>query len=100
MLQNFKVIFLGDSGVGKTSLIVRGTHGIFEHQNSTIGFSFQRLKKNNVDLMLWDTAGQEMYRSMVKMYYRGIHAAVIVYDISNKESFLSVQNWIKDVEEK
>ena len=82
------MIFIGDSGVGKTSLIMRGTNGVFDSEsNSTIGFSFQRMKRQGLNLMIWDTAGQEMYRSMIKMYYRGVHAAVIVYDLTSQDSF-------------
>ena len=100
-MQDFKVIFIGDSGVGKTSLILRGTNGVFDSENnSTIGFSFQRMKKQGLNLMIWDTAGQEMYRSMIKMYYRGVHVAVIVYDVTCRDSFHSVSRWMQDIQEK
>jgi GTPase SAR1 family protein len=51
-------------------------------------------------LLIWDTAGQEMYRSMIKMYYRGIHAAIIVFDLGERKSFDSVEHWFKDIREK
>ena len=54
----------------------------------------------NIELLIWDTAGQEMYRSMIKMYYRGIHAAIIVFDLCERKSFESVEHWFKDIREK
>ena len=53
-----------------------------------------------IELLIWDTAGQEMYRSMIKMYYRGIHAAIIVFDLCERKSFESVEHWFKDIREK
>ena len=53
-----------------------------------------------MNLLIWDTAGQEMYRSMIKMYYRGVQVAIIVYDLTDKNSFLSVPTWIEDIKEK
>ena len=78
-IPEFKVILIGDSNVGKTSLIVRATKDTYagdgDTQN-TIGFSFQKVLKKvfgkEIELFIWDTAGQEMYRSMIKMYYRGV----------------------------
>lgn len=104
----FKVIFIGDSGVGKTSIIMRGTQGIFFNESDipvTIGFSFQKILRpikdnTNISLYIWDTAGQEMYRSMIKMYYRGVHCAVITYDITERQSFENVDNWFNDLREK
>ena len=86
--------------------MVRGTQDVFDEEApSTIGFSFQKLQKQTEDnhpicLFIWDTAGQEMYRSMLKMYYRGVHCALITYDISSRDSFESVQHWLEDVREK
>ncbi|CDS01271.1 related to GTP-binding protein Rab5c [Sporisorium scitamineum] len=98
-----KVVILGSQGVGKTSLVHRYTSGQFTLAStpSTIGASFLT-KKLIVDgvkvrLQLWDTAGQERFRSMAPMYYRGSHAAVIVYDITSMSSFLDIRAWIEEL---
>lgn len=98
-----KVVILGSQGVGKTSLVHRYTSGQFAIAStpSTIGASFLT-KKLIVDgvkvrLQLWDTAGQERFRSMAPMYYRGSHAAVIVYDITSMSSFMDIQAWIEEL---
>ncbi|TKY86888.1 hypothetical protein EX895_004176 [Sporisorium graminicola] len=98
-----KVVILGSQGVGKTSLVHRYTSGQFTIAStpSTIGASFLT-KKLIVDgvkvrLQLWDTAGQERFRSMAPMYYRGSHAAVIVYDITSMSSFLDIRAWIEEL---
>lgn len=98
-----KVVILGSQGVGKTSLVHRYTSGQFAIAStpSTIGASFLT-KKLIVDgvkvrLQLWDTAGQERFRSMAPMYYRGSHAAVIVYDITSMSSFMDVRAWIEEL---
>ncbi|KAJ1018563.1 hypothetical protein NDA16_004845 [Ustilago loliicola] len=98
-----KVVILGSQGVGKTSLVHRYTSGQFAIAStpSTIGASFLT-KKLLVDgvkvrLQLWDTAGQERFRSMAPMYYRGSHAAVIVYDITSMSSFMDIRAWIEEL---
>lgn len=100
---DLKVVILGAQGVGKTSLVHRYTSGQFSASAvpSTIGASFLT-KKLIVDgikvrLQLWDTAGQERFRSMAPMYYRGANAAVIVYDITNPNSFEDVKTWIDEL---
>ncbi|KAI9625839.1 hypothetical protein H4Q26_016087 [Puccinia striiformis f. sp. tritici PST-130] len=99
-----KVVILGMQGVGKTSIVHRYTTGSFSYSlTSTIGASFCT-KKLSVDgckvrLQIWDTAGQERFRSMAPMYYRGANAAILVYDITNKESFLDIQNWLNELRE-
>ena len=106
-IPEFKVILIGDSGVGKTSITVRATQNTFEKDGTTntIGFSFQKMFKEIpnlgcVNLFIWDTAGQEMYRSMIKMYYRGVSVALVVYDVSDRASFECIGDWLKDVREK
>ncbi|KAA1076911.1 hypothetical protein PGT21_023841 [Puccinia graminis f. sp. tritici] len=97
-----KVVILGMQGVGKTSIVHRYTTGSFSYSlTSTIGASFCT-KKLSVDgckvrLQIWDTAGQERFRSMAPMYYRGANAAILVYDITNQESFLDIQNWLDEL---
>ncbi|KAL2494048.1 Ras-related protein RABF2a [Forsythia ovata] len=88
---NSKLVLLGDSGTGKSSLVLRFVKGQFiEFQESTIGAAFfsQTVAVNDttVKFEIWDTAGQERYHSLAPMYYRGAAAAVIVYDITNQEA--------------
>jgi len=97
-----KVVLLGDSGVGKTSIAVRYVQGLFaEDQPSTIGASFftKRLQADDykVKMQIWDTAGQERFRSMAPMYYRGSQGAVVMYDVGNEESFTGVETWINEL---
>eukprot|EP01114_Cavostelium_apophysatum_P015041 TRINITY_DN4023_c0_g1_i1.p1 TRINITY_DN4023_c0_g1~~TRINITY_DN4023_c0_g1_i1.p1 ORF type:complete len:207 (-),score=24.02 TRINITY_DN4023_c0_g1_i1:43-663(-) len=97
-----KVVLLGDSGVGKTSLVMRYVQGTCApEQNSTIGASFmtKRMFLNNwkVKLQIWDTAGQERFRSMTPMYYRGANAAILVYDMTQAQSFESVKDWVREL---
>jgi len=97
-----KVVLLGDSGVGKTSIAVRYVQGLFaEDQPSTIGASFftKRLTADDykVKMQIWDTAGQERFRSMAPMYYRGSQGAVVMYDVSSEESFTGVETWIQEL---
>ena len=98
---------IGDSGVGKTSIISRATTNVYDPDltSSTIGFSFQKMFKEIenlgcLNLFIWDTAGQEMYRSMIKMYYRGIAVALVVYDVGDRASFECIGEWLKDIREK
>ncbi|TIC00281.1 P-loop containing nucleoside triphosphate hydrolase protein [Wallemia mellicola] len=103
-----KIVILGTQRVGKTSLVERYTNGVFSSNctASTIGASFltkscyfrrMSVDKTRVRLQIWDTAGQERFRSMTPIYYRGAHAAIIVYDITNYDSFLQVQSWLKEL---
>ncbi|XP_022873574.1 ras-related protein RABF2a-like [Olea europaea var. sylvestris] len=100
---NSKLVLLGDSGAGKSSLVLRFVKGQFiEFQESTIGAAFfsQTVAVNdtNVKFEIWDTAGQERYHSLAPMYYRGAAAAVIVYDISNQESFEQAKKWVRELQ--
>ncbi|CAG9860139.1 unnamed protein product [Phyllotreta striolata] len=98
----FKIIVIGDSSVGKTTLTYRFCEGKFlELAESTIGVDF-RSRVLNIDgedivLQLWDTAGQERYRmSMVRHYYQNAHAVVFVYDVTSAPSFDSLKKWIEE----
>lgn len=87
----FKLVLLGDSAVGKSSLVLRFVRGqFFEYQESTIGAAFLTqtvaLNDTTVKFEIWDTAGQERYHSLAPMYYRGAAAAIVVYDITNRVS--------------
>ena len=96
-----KIITLGESGVGKTSIIRRYIHNIFDENNlSTIGlnFSFKEVKLkdgNIINLKLIDTAGQEKYRALAKSYFKNVDAVLFVFAFNSQESFDNIKNWIK-----
>jgi small GTP-binding protein len=99
----FKLVLLGESSVGKSSLVLRFVKGQFhEFQESTIGAAFLTqtvtIDDTTVKFEIWDTAGQERYHSLAPMYYRGAQAAIVVYDITNKESFQKAQTWVKELQ--
>ncbi|KAF0987394.1 hypothetical protein HZS_2521, partial [Henneguya salminicola] len=99
----YKLVLLGDSAVGKSSLVLRFVKDQFsEYQESTIGAAFLAqtvvLEDSVVRFEIWDTAGQERYHSLAPMYYRGSHAALVVYDITNMESFTRAKNWISELQ--
>ena len=102
---NYKMVVLGDGGVGKTSLIRRFIDKTFKTDyKSTIGVSHlvkkYPLNENvTVTLNLWDLAGQDMFRSVRKMYFQGAEAAAIVYDVSRPETFEHIGTWMKEIEE-
>lgn len=97
---NYKLIIIGDSSVGKTSLTHRATNGVFKDKSfPTIGFEFfpfiVRYKDTIIKLEIWDTCGQEAYRSLVKSYFSNSSLAIIVYAIDNRKSFISIEEWIR-----
>jgi len=98
-LEILKIVLVGESGVGKTSIITQYIDNIFQKdQQSTIGgtFSTKTIKCGNgkiLKLEIWDTAGQERYRSVTKLFYKDANAAILVYDITNKFSFEEIQNY-------
>ena len=99
---NFKIIIIGDSGVGKSSLLKRAVQNRFDGSyQATIGFEFllMHFKVNDlkIKLQIWDTCGQEMYRSLVQGFYRNTSLAIIVYDISSKKSYEGLDIWLKDL---
>lgn len=99
----FKLVLLGESAVGKSSLVLRFVKGQFhEYQESTIGAAFLTqtvcLEDTTVKFEIWDTAGQERYHSLAPMYYRGAQAAIIVYDITNMDSFGRAKVWVKELQ--
>jgi len=98
-----KVVILGDSGVGKTSLITRYIEGGFQKTIPTISASFWTKKmvvdRTKVTLQIWDTAGQERFRSLTSLYYRGANAAILVYDQTDVNGFESVKNWVNELKE-
>lgn len=101
-LKKFKLVFLGEQSVGKTSLITRFMYDSFDNTyQATIGIDFlsktMYLEDRTVRLQLWDTAGQERFRSLIPSYIRDSTVAVIVYDITNANSFRQTSKWIDDV---
>lgn len=101
-VYHYKVVFLGESSVGKSSIVIRFVRNEFlEVQEPTIGAAFFTksimLDKGNIKMEIWDTAGQERYRSLAPMYYRGAKVAFVVYDITNKDSFLKAKGLINEV---
>lgn len=104
-INNYKMVFLGDTAVGKSCISSRYIRNEFyEFQEPTIGAAFlsKTININNKDIRLdiWDTAGQERYRSLAPMYYRGAHGAFIVYDVTNPDSFIGAQTWINELYKK
>jgi small GTP-binding protein len=100
-----KVVILGSTTVGKTSLVSRLTTDSFSPNTTpTVGTTFLghtvKVGENEVKLQLWDTGGSEKYRSMVPMYFQHADAAILVYDITSRESFTDTGYWLKELREK
>ena len=98
----FKVVLIGDTSVGKSCLLTRFADDQFtDNYVTTIGVDFRFktmiVMDKIVKVQVWDTAGQERYRSITNAYYRGAEGILIVFDLTNKESFKNIQNWIDDV---
>ncbi|NXF97768.1 RAB31 protein, partial [Eubucco bourcierii] len=103
-IRELKVCLLGDTGVGKSSIVSRFANDCFEHTtNPTIGASFMsktvRYGKELHKFVIWDTAGQERFNSLVPMYYRGSTAAVIVYDVTKQDSFNTLKKWVQELKQ-
>lgn len=100
--SKYKLVFLGDESVGKTSIITRFMYDTFDDTYKvTIGIDFvsktMYLEDRIVRLQLWDTAGQERFRSLIPSYIRDSSVAIVVYDITNRASFLNADQWIEDI---
>eukprot|EP01111_Echinosteliopsis_oligospora_P013643 TRINITY_DN4940_c0_g1_i1.p1 TRINITY_DN4940_c0_g1~~TRINITY_DN4940_c0_g1_i1.p1 ORF type:complete len:257 (-),score=75.05 TRINITY_DN4940_c0_g1_i1:37-807(-) len=100
----FKIILVGDSSVGKSSVLKRFTEDVYTGDyNSTIGVDFKirtiASKGRVIKLQIWDTAGQERYKGLISAYYRGAQGVVIVYDITSLESFENIKKWLAEVDE-
>jgi Ras-related protein Rab-6A len=100
--HKYKLVFLGEQAVGKTSIITRFMYDTFDNNyQATIGIDFlsktMYLDDRTVRLQLWDTAGQERFRSLIPSYIRDSSVAVVVYDVTNKTSFTNCDKWIEDV---
>ncbi|XP_060528356.1 ras-related protein Rab-37-like isoform X2 [Cylas formicarius] len=100
-----KTILLGDSGVGKTSILVKFDTGKFESGkfSATVGIGFTtkvvEVEQTKVKLQIWDTAGQERFRSVTHAYYRDAHALLLLYDVTNKTSFDNTRAWLGEIHE-
>ncbi len=99
-----KVIIIGDAGVGKSCILYRATSGEFkETYEVTIGAGFSaftvRYHGKTIKLQIWDTAGQENFKSMIRVFYKGAHAAVLVYDVTRQETFDKLEEWLMEVKE-
>jgi len=98
----FKLVLIGDSGVGKSCLLLRFADDSFtDSYISTIGVDFRfrtvNIEMKTVKLQIWDTAGQERFRTITSAYYRGAHGIIMVYDVTNYESFEHVEEWLNEV---
>ena len=101
-IPKYKLIFLGDQSVGKSCILNRFMNDVFiEEYQATIGLDFQsknvQIDNQDIHLLLYDTAGQEKFRSLIPMYTRDANIILLVYDISSKESFEHLPDWLKDL---
>ena len=99
---SFKIIIVGDSGVGKSCLSIKASRNYFEDFYSpTVGFEFLtfnvKVEDQNIKLQIWDTCGQEVYRSLISSFYRSASLAIIVYSIDSEESFINIEKWLNDI---
>jgi len=102
--MNGKIVLLGNAGSGKTSIILRYvSDSVMESYSPTLGASYiskdVSIDGQSLKLSIWDTAGSENYRSLTPMYYRNADAAIIVYDVTDTQSFNSVRSWLNDINE-
>jgi small GTP-binding protein len=99
---SFKIIVIGDSGVGKSCLTNRATTNLFEDAYSaTVGFEFLsfniKIEDKVIKLQIWDTCGQELYRSLITNFYRNSSLAIIVYAVNSKDSFENIEMWLREL---
>jgi len=99
----FKLLLIGDSGVGKSCLLLRfADQSYTESYISTIGVDFKirtvELDGKTIKLQIWDTAGQERFRTITSSYYRGAHGIIVVYDVTDLESFNNVKQWLNEID--
>ena len=99
---NFKLIVIGDSGVGKSCITTRATKDMFlESYSATIGFEFfslcVKINEKNIKLQIWDTCGQEIYRSLISSFYKNSSLAILVYAINDMNSFNNLNIWLNEI---
>lgn len=102
-LTTLKILIIGESGVGKSSLLLRFTDDMFDpEQAATIGVDYKvkslTVEGNKVKLAIWDTAGQERFRTLTPSYYRGAQGVILVYDVTNRQSFTKLQMWLDELD--
>ncbi len=102
---SFKILIIGDSSVGKSCLALRATKGSFNSlYTPTVGFEFfnfyLKIEEEFIKLQIWDTCGQEVYRSLISSFYRNSSLAIIVYAIDNEESFNNIEIWLNELKTK
>jgi Ras-related protein Rab-35 len=100
----FKLLIIGDSGVGKSSLLLRFSDNTFsQNYITTIGVDFKirtiDMDGMRIKLQIWDTAGQERFRTITSTYYRGTHGVIVVYDVTNGETFSNVKRWLSEIDQ-
>ena len=100
--QIFKIIIIGDSGVGKSCVLMRFVDDVYtDHYTTTIGvdFKIKTIHHNDqvIKLQIWDTAGQERFRTITSSYYRGDNAIIMMYDVTVPDSFANIKHWQNDV---
>ena len=100
----FKILTLGESGVGKTCILRRFVENKFSKNHlATIGIDFKTktisIKGYEVKLKIWDTAGQERFRNITNQYYKGADGIILVYDLTNKESMLKIKDWMEQIQQ-
>ena len=98
----FKIVLIGDTSVGKTNILSKYLTDEFDAKSkATVGVEFGvknfKIENNIVKVQIWDTAGEERYRSITNAYYKGAKGSLLVYDITNKKSFENVEKWISDL---
>ena len=99
---SFKMIVIGDAGVGKSCLTAKASKGIFEETYSaTVGFEFLvfnvKLNDKVIKLQIWDTCGQELYRSLISNFYRNSSLAIVIYAVNSLESFKDLETWFREI---
>ena len=100
----FKLLIIGDSGVGKSSLLMQFSDNLFSDTTTpTTGVDFKNctvdVEGAKVKLKIWDTAGQERFRTITSMHYRGTHGVIFVYDVTNADTFKSIRKWLHEIDQ-
>jgi small GTP-binding protein len=99
---SFKIVIVGDTNVGKTNLVVKFINeNCHEETKSTIGVELYtkdfKINGNSLKIQIWDTAGQERYKSINSSFYKGVRGAIVVYDMTNEQSYINVTQWIQEI---